>query len=439
MIFNNSKFNQNWTTKPLYELGNFNRGKSKHRPRNDNKLFIGGKYPLIQTGEIKESQLYIRKHTKNYNEFGLKQSKLWPTNTLCITIAANIAETALLGYPMCFPDSVVGFNAFEDESSELFMHYIFSYIKKAIQNTAIGSIQDNINIDYLTNLDFKIPTKPYQDKVVKVLSSLDLKIELNDHINTELEQMAKTLYDYWFLQFDFPNEHGKPYKSSGGKMVYNEELKREIPKDWEVKSLSEITPVSNASTNPMFYPNKIFKHYSIPTFDLKKTYELEPGNNIKSNKFVVEELDLLVAKLNPGFNRVVYPSKEEDQICSTEFVVWRTPSVYIKNYLYILSQNKHFIDYCTQSATGTSNSHRRVSPASMLQYKVAYNQELAELYGKKIDSFIKNYISNQKENQLLASLRDWLLPMLMNGQVTVKEAEEKLNMAAEQKDEYNGK
>ena len=175
----------------------------------------------------------------DHGEFGLRQSKLWDKNTLCITIAANIAETALLAYPMCFPDSVVGFKAYQHETSELFMHYVFTYIKKAIQNSASGSIQDNINIDYLTSLKFKIPKKDAQDKIASVLSSLDVKIELNNQINAQLEAMAKTLYDYWFVQFDFPDENGNPYKTSGGKMIWNDELKREIPEGWEASTMSE--------------------------------------------------------------------------------------------------------------------------------------------------------------------------------------------------------
>ena len=157
MIFNHSKYNNHWTTVQLSDLGEFRRGKSKHRPRNDKKLFENGSYPLVQTGEIKGANLYINNHSVTYNEFGLQQSKLWDKNTLCITIAANIAETAILGYPMCFTDSIVGFNSFKNKSTELFVHYVFTYIKRAIQNAASGSIQDNINIDFLTKLKFKIP------------------------------------------------------------------------------------------------------------------------------------------------------------------------------------------------------------------------------------------------------------------------------------------
>ena len=252
MIFNDSKLNRHWPVYPLAELGNFKRGKSRHRPRNDGRLFENGKYPLVQTGEIKEANLIISKHSAEYSEFGLAQSELWPEGTLCITIAANIAETAILGYPMCFPDSVVGFIADKKVSSEIYMHYVFSFIRRAIQNSASGSIQDNINVDYLTGLRLRIPPKATQDKIAGLLSALDAKIALNHRINSELEGMAKLLYDYWFVQYDFPlsaaqaaalgKPHltGKPYRTSGGPMVYHNQLKREIPNGWTSGTLGEL-------------------------------------------------------------------------------------------------------------------------------------------------------------------------------------------------------
>ncbi len=186
MIYNLSEFNYGWKTKKLNELGDFSRGISKHRPRNDEKLFEKGIYPFIQTGDVKAANLYINNHSQEYNEFGLKQSKLWDKDTLCITIAANIAETAILNYPMCFPDSIVGFRAHDGISSELFMYYVFQFIKNSIQNSASGSIQDNINIDYLTNLEFKIPDFKYQNKIVNILGDIDKKIVKNNEINNNL-------------------------------------------------------------------------------------------------------------------------------------------------------------------------------------------------------------------------------------------------------------
>ena len=194
MIYNETRFNNKWKTEKLSDLGNFSRGKSKHRPRNDKILFDGGGYPLIQTSDIKNSNLYIKKHNSEYNDFGLQQSKLWNKGTLCITIAANIAETGILDYPMCFPDSVVGFTPKKNKCTSEFMYYIFNYIKNSIQSSASGSIQDNINIDYLSNLEFKIPTLKIQKEIVNILSTIDNKINKNNDIISEIENITKFIY-----------------------------------------------------------------------------------------------------------------------------------------------------------------------------------------------------------------------------------------------------
>lgn len=227
-----------------------------------------------------------------------------------------------------------------------------------------------------------MPTDPdVQKKIGCLLSTLDKKIEINNRINTELDLMAYSLFNYWFVQFDFPDKNGKPYRSSGGKMIWCEELKREIPDNWVVKELSEITDVSNESINPFDYPKKDFKHYSIPAFDKSGTYTLEKGIEIKSNKFIIRENDVLVSKLNPRFNRVIYSTDENDLISSTEFVVWRTKSIEFKNYLYMIARDPSFITYCSQSASGTSNSHKRVNPTVMMKYKVVFNEIIAQRFG----------------------------------------------------------
>ncbi len=282
-----------------------------------------------------------------------------------------------------------------------------------------GSAQPSLNRNYVYPTKIVVPLPNEQKKIAAVLSALDAKIDLNNRINAELEAMAKTLYDYWFVQFDFPDKDGKPYKSSGGKMVWNKELKREIPEGWEVRSLSEITNVSNEQLNPIDAPEKEYKHYSIPAFDAIGTYKVEKGEEIKSNKFVVKEVDVLVSKLNPWFSRVIYATDDTDLISSTEFVIWRTDNINKKNYLYMIARDATFVTYCTKSATGTSNSHKRINPTVMMKYKVAFNEQTADSFGAVLGSTIKMYAKNQIENNNLSSLRDWLLPMLMNGQVKV--------------------
>lgn len=417
MIFNDSTYNTSWQIKPLNKLGDFARGKSKHRPRNDKNLFIDGQYPFIQTGEIKEVNLFIRKHYENYNDVGLRQSKIWPKNTLCITIAANIAETALLGYPMCFPDSVVGFNAYPDESSEIFMHYVFTYIKKSIQNSASGSIQDNINIDYLTGLKFRIPQKTYQDSIVSVLSVHDTKIELNNKINVELEQIAKTIYDYWFVQFDFPDKNGKPYKSSGGKMIWSEGLKREIPEGWEVKKLKEafefekgIEPGSSEYLD-FSINNNCIKFFRVGDIEGESSVYVDSSNNkyvIANERDVMVTFDGSVGKLgfglkgafSSGLRKIYDKSKKIDN-----------------SLVYFIFRDKRIIATIHKYATGSILLH---AGSSINHLSIPFEENVYLNFQEIITPIFNQMIKNRQENQKLAELRDWLLPMLMNGQVKVK-------------------
>ena len=289
-----------------------------------------------------------------------------------------------------------------------------------IVKQAVGATMPNLNTAILSAVPLNLPpNKDIQRRTAAILSALDAKIDCNNRINAELEAMAKTLYDYWFVQFDFPDANGKPYKSSGGKMVYNATLKREIPLGWEATTLASVTPISNDSLNPADFPQKEFKHFSIPVFDATTTYRVECGDSIGSNKFTVLGTDLLVSKLNPWFSRVIYAMDEVDQICSTELVVWRCPTENLKNFLYLIATSPQFISHCVQSATGTSNSHKRVNPAVMMRFNLPYSAEVAEGLGGRISPIVKKLIINRQENQRLAQLRDWLLPLLMNGQVTV--------------------
>jgi len=249
------------------------------------------------------------------------------------------------------------------------------------------------------------------------MSALDQKIQLNKQINCELEAMAKELYDYWFVQFDFPDKDGKPYCSSGGQMVYNKQLKREIPAGWAAKTISDISSTQKTSITPA--KNCLYKHYSLPGFDKYHTYEEEYGSSIMSDKFLVTKDDVLVSKLNPWTSRVIWVPNLESQICSTEFVVLRQTDTHIRGFLYFMVLSTPFITYCTQYSTGTSHSHRRVNPDLMVKYQYPYCENVIRLFGEKVHPMIKKYSTNLQQNLRLTALRDELLPLLMNGQVMV--------------------
>jgi type I restriction enzyme S subunit len=177
-----------WGIGKLSDLGVFGRGKSKHRPRNHPSLF-GGRYPFIQTGEISNAKnRRIRSYSKTYNDTGLKQSKLWEKGTLCITIAANIAKTAILDIEACFPDSVVGFNSKNAHTVKFVMYYI-DLIQQFLDNKAAATAQKNININVLTQLDFPIPDSKIQSAVVlEIESRFSVCDKMEETINNSLEQ-----------------------------------------------------------------------------------------------------------------------------------------------------------------------------------------------------------------------------------------------------------
>lgn len=384
------------TTKRLGDLINLKRGYDLPESRRRN-----GPYPVISsagiTGHHDEYMVEgVGVVTGRYGTLGemyYVEGKYWPHNTALYVTTFKGNDPKYIYYLL----SCLGHIRTSDKST------VPGINRNELHEMAIPAVTD-VN---------------EQRRIASILSALDAKVDCNNRVNCELESMAKALYDYWFVQFDFPDANGKPYKSTGGKMIYNDSLKREIPEEWKVTALSAITPTSNESLNPGDFPHKEFKHFSIPVWDASKTYGLETGQSIGSNKFTVQNSDLLVSKLNPWFNRVIYAMDEKDQICSTELVVWRCPSQALKNFLYLIATSPQFIAHCTQSATGTSNSHKRVNPDVMMRFALPYQGEIAAQFGEKVSPLLKRLILNQKENQQLAQLRDWLLPLLMNGQVKV--------------------
>lgn len=164
-----------WEEKRLSEVAlTFGRGKSKHRPRNAEKLY-GGNYPFIQTGDVRNSNKFITKYSQTYNEVGLAQSKLWPKDTICITIAANIAETGILTFDSCFPDSMIGLIVDPKKADVNFAYYALQFLKSALQLLGKGSAQDNINMGTFEAQTFPFPKLEEQKKIVKQLDTLAIE------------------------------------------------------------------------------------------------------------------------------------------------------------------------------------------------------------------------------------------------------------------------
>ncbi len=179
---------EGWVYAYLSDLGDLGRGKSKHRPRNDPRLF-GGIYPFVQTGEVKAANRFIRQYSQTLSDFGLQQSKLWPTGTLCITIAANIAETAFLGFDGCFPDSVVGFSAFKKIIAPEYVDFFIQAARTRIEAYAPATAQKNINLETLENLVVPYCCTFEQKLILDILEErFSILDQLDQTIITSLQQ-----------------------------------------------------------------------------------------------------------------------------------------------------------------------------------------------------------------------------------------------------------
>ncbi|MDE1900930.1 MAG: restriction endonuclease subunit S [Alphaproteobacteria bacterium] len=180
-----------WSWTKLPDIGELSRGKSKHRPRNDPALFSNGTYPLIQTGDVARAKGWIKTYSSSYNKRGLEQSRLWPKGTMCITIAANIADTALLGFEACFPDSVVGFLPFENIFEVRYFDFFIKTAKTHLESFAPATAQKNINLDILSNICVPLPPAAETRRIV---AKVDELIALCDALKAHLAQ-ANTLHE----------------------------------------------------------------------------------------------------------------------------------------------------------------------------------------------------------------------------------------------------
>jgi type I restriction enzyme S subunit len=298
----------------------------------------------------------------------------------------------------------------------------------------IGSTILHLTGAGLKDVEFEFPEYQTQKKISSTLSVIDRKIELNNKINAELEAMAKLIYDYWFVQFDFPDENGKPYKSSGGKMVYKEELKREIPEEWNVSELDNVckriqsggTPLS---TNEEFYEGEV---NWFTTSELQDGFLYESKNKITANAIVESSAKMFPAETvviaiyaSPTVGRVglLTQASSFNQACCGLIV---NQDFVSQPYLYetlILSRK-----LLNTLASGTTQKNLGVGTIKTLKVVIPAIQ-IMNSYTSLVEPMFEKQRLIGLENQELASLRDWLLPMLMNGQVKVGGAKELLKAA----------
>ena len=289
-------------------------------------------------------------------------------------------------------------------------------VRKQAIKQAKNSVQPDITHEMFKNISIPLPTLSHQKKIANVILNIDQKIALNNQINQELEAMAKTLYDYWFVQFDFPDQNGKPYKSSGGKMVYNPELKREIPEGWGVEKLENIanitmgqspkgTSYNEVGEGMLFFQGSTDFGWRFP---VARQYTTEPSR-------IAEEDDILLSVRAP----VGTLNIADTRCCIGRGLAAINSKVGANSYIFNVMQDfKKLFDM--MNSVGTTFGS--ITKDDLYSLKLIYPpNELLMKFDKSVNSFDREIKNRSRQNQELSQLRYWLLPMLMNGQVKVED------------------
>lgn len=398
-----------WTERRLDELGYVSRGRSRHRPRDDASLY-GGNYPFIQTGDVKHSQFYIRSYTQTYNEKGLAQSRLWSAGTLCITIAANIADTAILSFDACFPDSIIGFIANPHICDVRYIKYFFDTVQTRYKQIAQGAAQDNLSLQKLLTFPILTPPLTTQQRIADILSTYDNLIDNNNRRIALLEESIHQLYKEWFVRLRFPG-----YESV--KIVDS------IPEGWEKCSMAKHISTQYGYTETAF-AEAVGPKFLRGTDINKKSYidwSTVPYCRIDESlrpHFELRKHDILMIRMaDPGKIGIV--ERDLDAVFASYLVRLsiRTDCL-LPYYLFYFLRSDWYQGFITGASTGTTrktaNAKLMTSVDIMLPPIILQKNfsDYIEISRKQINKLL---IQNEK----LKEARDLLLPRLMNGSIAV--------------------
>ncbi|EGR1086870.1 restriction endonuclease subunit S [Vibrio cholerae] len=386
----------NWQVKTLGEYLSLQRGydlTAEQRTKGNIPVMgAGGQNGTHGVSKASGPGVIVGRSGSSYGQVYLSEGDFWPHNT-------SMFVTDFKG------------------NDEYFTYYLLKNLDFDRLNS--GSAQPSLNRNFIYPVKVRVPKPNEQTKISAVLRAIDQKIELNNRINTELEAMAKTLYDYWFVQFDFPDVNGKPYKASGGKMVYNDALKREIPEGWSDKTLSQIANITmgqspagssynEEGTGTIFYQGSTDFGWLFPS---TRQYTTAPSRMAKKG-------DILLSVRAPVGDM---------NIANTDCCIGRGLAALNSKtgsdgfLFYVMKYFKQIFDRRNSEGTTFGSITKNDLHSLTLAYPTA---DLLEKYDEVVTNYNKMIFERSLENRELVNLRDWLLPMLMNGQVTVKPSTE---------------
>lgn len=397
-----------WTTRRLDQLGHVSRGRSRHRPRDAAHLY-GGPFPFIQTGDVKHAGLYISEYQQTYSEAGLAQSKLWPVGTLCITIAANIADTSILGIEACFPDSVIGFIPDPAEADARFVKYLFdATIQERVKQFTQGAAQDNLSQEKLLSLEFLVPKVDEQQRIASILSTYDDLIENNRRRMALLEDAARQVYQEWFVRLRFPGyEHTRIVDG--------------VPEGWEKKAALDVIHVLSGgtpkTTNPDYWDGEI-PFYTpkdatdgIWVMDCERTVT-ELGLKNCNSKLYPKETVFISARGTVGKLNMAQRPMAMSQSCYALVGRENLPQTFVYAAMQVA------VEALRQQAVGAVFDAIIVDTFKRISLLVPESR-IVRIFDETVRPIFEQVENLTMQNQKLRTARDLLLPKLMNGEIAV--------------------
>ena len=346
-----------------------------------------------------------------FNKLNVRFRRIWKVDDSSLN---KICSTEFL--PLVANDGVSPEFVYYALQSDAFTNHL------AEVNTNTSGSHKRVDPDFILDSQIPLPDLPTQLRIAGVLGSIDEKIELNRKKIAELEALAKTIYDYWFVQFDFPDKNGKPYKSSGGKMVWNEQFKREVPEGWGVVTLSRLCSISTRQCSPNKIDSDLLEHYSIPAFDEGVYPSFDSPSEILSNKFVVPIGGILYSKLNAQFKRIWDPLHLTGlPIASSEFVIYVPINPDLRGFVYATLNDERFYKFANSISSCSTGSRKRFAPETTNRFPVVIptENEIVERFSAVCSDLLESIRKCRIETEELKHTRNTLLPLLMNGQVEV--------------------
>lgn len=405
-------------------------------PSTKNDEYWNGDIPWLSVKDFGNTNKWVSETEKKITELGFNNcpSSMLNKGDLILSARGTVGKVAMVDKDMAFNQSCFGLRANKTIITQDYLFYWFENNQQIFKSAQQGNVFKSVTLDFFDKTEAFIPSVPEQQKIAAVLSALDDKITLNRRMNAKLEQMAKRLYDHWFVQFDFPNADGKPYKASDGKMVWNETLKREIPAGWEVKKLGELFTTNRGVS---YSTKTITGDTGIPMINLASfspdgSYKID-GIKLYTGEYTQEKVlkpfDLVMCNTQQtaiDFSKdiigkaLLVPDIFEGDITSSHHVnTLKVHNEKLKFYLYRLFNTDYFHAYISHYASGTNimgldfvgvENYSAVIPSEEVLSKFAdFTLNIEKMKSEII-----------RENTKLISLRDRLLPLLMNGQVEVK-------------------